>query len=114
MPTVAYHSIDYGIAEVGVLNYYLALDILLSVLGVFGVWCLFKFTTEAVAEPEKSVKALFWDGERDIDEILPLYIGSGRPIVLLTGERANKKSIERLSKLGIEIYRIMEYNVEDK
>ena len=91
----------------------IAFDIFLSVLGVFGVWCLFKFTAEAFAEPEKSVRAMFWDGESDIEEILPLYIGSSRPIVLLTGERADEKSLDRLSKLGIEIYRILEYNVED-
>lgn len=95
------------------MNYYLALDVLLAVLGVFGVWCLLKLTAEAIAEPEKCVRALFWNGVEDIEKILPLYVGSSRPIVLLTGKHANEKSLERLSQLGIEIYRILEYNVED-
>lgn len=91
----------------------MAFDIFLAVLGVFGVWCLFKFTAEAFEEPANTVKAIFWDGKSDVEKILPLYLGSSRPIVLLTGEKADKKSIDRLSKLGIEIYRILEYNVED-
>lgn len=92
----------------------IAFDIFLAVLGVFGVWCLFKFTAEAFEEPAYTVNAIFWDGETDIEKILPLHLGSSRPIVLLTGERADEKSLDRLSKLGIEIYRILEYNVEDK
>jgi len=88
-------------------------EIFLSVLGVFGVWCLFKFTAEAFDEPSGSVKAIFWDGETNIEKILPLHLGSSRPIVLLTEERADEKSVDRLSKLGIEIYRILEYNEGD-
>ena len=41
----------------------IAFDIFLAVLGVFGVWCLFKFTAEAFEEPTNTVKAIFWDGE---------------------------------------------------
>lgn len=88
----------------------LGFDIFLAVLGVFGVWCLFKFTAEALAETQNTVKVIFWDGKCNVEELLPLCLGSSKPVVLLRGEAEDEKSIAKLRKLGIEIYRILEYN----
>ena len=85
-------------------------DIFLSVLGVFGVWCLFKFTAEAISERQDTVKAIYWDGREDIEELLPLCLVPMKPVVLLSGEIQNEKTLAKLQKLGIEIYRILEYN----
>ena len=92
----------------------MAFEIFLAVVGVFGIWCLFKFTAEAMAETFGSRRVIFWDGKQNIEEILPACLSRTRPVVLLTGESADKESVDKLVKLGIEIYRILEYNVEDK